>query len=88
MMVPEEENLMNASLIQNISAQVYRQFPEVAGCQPKVSLYPLPKGKEALANYLLIYNRQTETSNGKTILRIVRVVATEKGKIVKMTTSR
>jgi hypothetical protein len=72
---------MDRKAQQSVCEQVYRQFPEVAGCAPKVQSRP---GNE----YLLIFQGEGAAAGGRKIPRIVRVVAGPDGKIVKITTSR
>ena len=81
---------MDAKLLKSISTQVYRRFPEVEGSQPKVQTQAAPQAKSASAspNYLIIYQGSAAGPNGKSISRIVRVVANAQGKILKITTSR
>jgi len=77
---------MDTKTIQAINKKVASRFPEVAHVKPKVSKQNI-KGKADLS-YLLIYKTQKKGPDGKKINRHVRVVATAKGKIIKMTTSR
>ncbi len=77
---------MDTKTIQAINKKVAQRFPEVASVKPKVQQQTI-KGKKD-PNYLLIYKAQAKGPGGVKIRRNVRVVATAKGKIVKMTTSR
>jgi hypothetical protein len=81
---------MNAKLLKSISAKIYRQFPEVSGSSPKVSPQSSHRAISNLSSvtYLITYRGQVKAANGKTIQRIVRVVADSRGQIVKITTSR
>lgn len=81
---------MDAKLLNSISSQVYRRFPEVKGSNPKVQLQASPQAKSSKVSstYLITYRGSATAPNGKSIPRIVRVVANEQGKILKMTTSR
>ncbi len=72
---------MDAHLIAEICAQVYRRFPEVEGSQPRQQSFP---GE----NLLFIFHGSAQTSDGKKMDRTVRVVVSPFGKIIKMTTSR
>lgn len=72
---------MNQHLIKEISSQIYKRFPEVEGCKPKIKLH----GKN---QHLLIFHGSGKTANGHSIPRIVRVVVNRNGKISKTTTSR
>jgi hypothetical protein len=81
---------MDPKYIKSISNQVYRRFPELDGSRPKIRLQSVPKAKSAppAPKYLLTYQGKAKSSNGRTILRLVRVIADAKGKILKITTSR
>lgn len=83
---------MEPKKIESITNDIHRRFPEVAGIKPKVrkqlvakSEGPIPPDKQ---NYLLTFNTNAKGPNGQVIPRWVRVVATPKGKIVKITTSK
>ena len=81
---------MDTKIIKSISTQVYRRFPEMAGCQPKVILQAAPQPKSILAapRYLLTYRNSVLTPGGKSIPRFVRVIVNGQGIIIKITTSR
>jgi hypothetical protein len=80
---------MDPKFIQSISAKIYRQFPEVSGSQPRVSVQAAPKSTaRATATYLLTFRGSARTPDGKSIPRIVRVIANAQGRILKVTTSR
>ena len=81
---------MDPKIVNAISKDVYRRFPEVDGKKPKVQRQAKPKNKSSASTniYLLTYQAKVEVQGGKSIDRYVRVVATEKGNIIKMTTSR
>jgi hypothetical protein len=83
---------MDPKTIQKISTQVYQQFPEIAGVRPKVRQRPYT-GKNASQNggsetYLLTFQGNANLGPGKTLPRLVRVVANVQGKILKISTSR
>ncbi len=77
---------MDAKTIETINKQIYRRFPEVNGTQPKVQSQNGPS--DTSSNFLLIYKGSIILEDGKKMPRIVRVVASERGKIIKVTTSR
>jgi hypothetical protein len=81
---------MDAKYLKAITTHIYHRFPEVVGSQPKVQLQPAPQAKSpnGLATYLLTYRGQAKTSDGRSIPRVVRVVANAQGRILKITTSR
>jgi hypothetical protein len=72
---------MDNHALQSICDQIYSRFPEVKGVRPKVSSYT---GTQVL----LIFTGKATTADGKSLSRTVRVVASEDGKIGKVTTSR
>jgi hypothetical protein len=72
---------MEKSKIDQVSGQVFRQFPEVRGCSPKIK-------NQSVGQYLFIYEGNGTTADGKTIRHIVRVVVREDGSISKITSSR
>jgi hypothetical protein len=74
---------MEKAAIQKVNKSVSRKFPEMAGKKPKVK--PTHGKEEA---YELTYNATAKTANGKNIPRWVRVVATNSGKILRISTSR
>jgi hypothetical protein len=81
---------MEPKIINSIAKQVARQFPEMAGVQPKVTPQTAaadsqrqPKSRPAEPTYLLTFQCQVGP-----IPRLVRVVVSESGKILKITTSR
>ncbi len=81
--------MMDTKTIKTISTQVYRKFPELSGVQPKVRQQQA-KSAAAAANptYVLTYNTRVEVGNGASLTRLVRVVATPEGSILKITTSK
>ncbi len=72
---------MDKSLVTAICKQVYRRFPEMDGCQPRVKT----QGEEQV---LLIFSTKVASENGHSIEKTVRVVASSGGKIIKMSESR
>ena len=71
---------MDRKLIDSISKQIYKKFPEVNGSQPALSERPDNQT-------LLIFKGSATTADGHTIQRVVRVVADASGKILRTTTS-
>jgi hypothetical protein len=64
-----------------VCGEVYTKFPAVNGCKPKVSPYSTDQ-------YLLIFQEVRTKASKQPISTTVRAVVTDKGKIVKLTTSR
>ncbi len=80
---------LTTSQIDSIAKQVYRQFPEVREARPAVQNQP---GAKALGaggdHFVLTFRGRGQGAGGKSIARIVRVTADERGKILKISTSR
>lgn len=72
---------MDATIKSSICNSVYRQFPEIRNVDPSVKVLPGEK-------YQLIFHGKAQTADGKAIARTVRVVADDKGRITKLSTSR
>jgi len=84
---------MDPNILKSVVAQIHRRFPEFAGSQPKVRPQdtPQPKAIRAPQTYLLTFHstaRAQSVTGSKAIPRWVRVVVTERGRILKVTTSR
>lgn len=87
---------MDVKAVNVITKLIYRQFPEMDGVEPKIrhqTEEPARSKAKGMSihsteSYLLIYQCKVNTSNGKTLSRSIRVVATPEGKILKITTSR
>lgn len=79
---------MDDKQLNSITSQVSRKFPEVANAKPQVKRPSGQNTKSSPATYLITYRGKSKTADGKSITRIVRVTATDSGKILKMTTSR
>jgi hypothetical protein len=81
---------METKAIDIITQSIHRQFPEFAGTKPKVRQQADPKagGKLKPPTFLLTYESKVLVAGGKSLTRWVRVIATEEGKIIKVTTSR
>jgi hypothetical protein len=75
---------MDAKTLETICEQVYHKFPEVKGIRPK--LQPLSKGKTS--QHILVFASHATTASGTSMSRVVRVVVSEAGQIIKMSTSK
>lgn len=75
---------MNTKWIDKISEEVYRKHPDLKGVKPKLA----PRQGEETSDTLLVYQKKVSGPGGKSINRIVRAVADEKGKIKKISTSK
>jgi hypothetical protein len=81
---------MNRDLLQAINQEIYRRFPEVKDKRPRIQKQDVSQSRSISKppTYLLIYQSQVLTSGQKMMPRLVRVVVTEQGKILKISTSR
>jgi hypothetical protein len=80
---------LSASQVDAIVRQVYRQFPEMRHAQPAVQSQPGAKTPgEDHRRYLLTFKGRGQGPGGQSIVRIVRVVADDRGKVLKISTSR
>ncbi|OGO12698.1 MAG: hypothetical protein A2Z66_00930 [Chloroflexi bacterium RBG_13_66_10] len=76
---------MNRETVAQVSREVVRKFPEMAGIQPTVR----PQGEsQGQSQYLLVYKGRAELPGGRSMSRIVRVVCSDAGRIVRLSTSR
>ena len=79
--------------VKSISANVYRKFPELKGVIPSVTKQSIPNTKTLskpnhTSTYLLTYKGVVSMPGGHTMHKIVRVVANNKGQVLKMTLSK
>jgi hypothetical protein len=76
---------MDAKILSRLNKEVRKSFPELANVKPKVSAQSKSVSD---STYLLTYKGKAQLPGGRSIERIVRVVADSRGRILKMTTSR
>ena len=80
--------------VEHICKKVHKKFPELRDVSPRVSTQAAPKAmsptRRQLANkqFLLTFRGSTALPGGKTMQRVVRVVANEKGKVLKLAVSK
>jgi hypothetical protein len=81
---------LSPEIIKSVTNQIQKKYPEFAGVAPKVRRQPLPKGAESTNQtlYLFTFNVSAQAADNVTIPRSVRVTVNDKGKIIKITTSR
>lgn len=72
---------MDDTIINEIRKKVYQQFPLIAGVIPEIR--PQPNDIQ-----LLIFHSSGKTSDEKTIPLTIRVTVDQKGKILKISSSR
>lgn len=75
---------MKAKLIDRVSEEVYRKYPDLKGAKPQVT----PRMGDTSDDTLLVYSKTVPGPGGKQINRVVRAVADESGKIKKISTSK
>ena len=80
------ERLMDDKMIDKITAQVRKKFPEVTLQNPTIKSQKGGKGDEE--RFVLTYTGRAELPNGREMKRIVRVVADDRGRVLKMSTSK
>lgn len=82
--------MLAIEIVRKINKDVYRRFPEMTGKSPRIQLQPTRPATPAtgLTTFLLTYSTRVTTATNQILARSVRVVVTEQGKILKMTTSR
>lgn len=82
---------MDKKVVSKISKSVYQQFPEMKGSRPKVENNNQPRAKSMKNGpntFLLTFRTVAKDPTGRKIPRQVRVIANEKGKILRLSTSR
>jgi len=76
---------VDQATIQKITRSVGKKFPEMNRVKPSVRKQSSGKGND---QFLLTYKGKADLPGGRKISRIVRVVADERGRIIKMSTSK
>ena len=76
---------MDKKAKEKINQKVYRSYPALKGSRPKLIRQ---KKKQDSLTYTLIYKSTAITPNNKKIPLIVRVVCTDDGKILKISSAR
>ena len=79
---------LSASLVDSIARQMYGRFPEIRDVRPQVQTQAGAKTPGESARFVLTFKGKGTGPGGKSIPRIVRVVADERGKVLKVSTSR
>jgi hypothetical protein len=77
---------MKQQAVSAIARKVVDQFPEMDGVKPSVRRQGVP-GNGA-SQFLLTFKGVSELPGGKSMKRIVRVVADEDGHVIRISTSR
>jgi hypothetical protein len=77
---------VDQKILNKVSRQVARDFPELAGATPTVRRQASRSGGGE--QYLLTYKGSARLPGGKSLPRIVRVVVDPGGRILRISTSR
>lgn len=77
---------MEKNVLDKITNKVSKRFPEVVSSRPTIKERSGPNQKGV--QYELTFKGKVNIPGGRTIHRIVRVVADPKGKIIRMSTSK
>jgi hypothetical protein len=81
-----EKHSMDEQMVQAVSREIYRRFPELQGKQPRVQSYRAGKSKP-FVGYVFSYASLAMVAPGRQLAFNVRVITDEQGKIVKITAS-
>jgi hypothetical protein len=74
---------MDNSAVDRVCREVVRSFPEMKGVRPTVRRQ---KGRQDA--FQLTFKGKAKLPNGKTMKRVVRVTADDRGSVIRMSTSR
>jgi hypothetical protein len=77
---------MEREAIERINRKVSKQFPEMKSVRPSVKVES--KANNGRQKFALTYKGKVELPNGRMLSRVVHVVADEKGKVIRMSTSK
>ena len=77
---------LNASQLDTISRQIYQKFPDLKGTSPVVQSQSAPGAKSpgGADQYLVVFKSKTPQN----IVRVIRVTADGKGRVLKISASR
>ncbi|MGA2111181.1 MAG: hypothetical protein ABSG98_03390 [Anaerolineales bacterium] len=76
---------LSSQIMERISARVYREYPELRGVAPSLTTQ---SGGGGRTQYALTYRGKVRTQSGAVLPRQVRVVADERGQILRISTSK
>jgi hypothetical protein len=77
---------MDREAIDRVNRKISKQFPEMKSVRPTVKVET--KAGNNGQKYSLTYKGKADLPNGRTISRVVRVIADAKGKVLRMSTSK
>jgi hypothetical protein len=77
---------MDQQALKKVTRKVARQFPELKDARPAIKRQVAAgNGKE---QYVLTFKGKAELPGGRSIKRIVRVIADSSGNVIRMSTSK
>lgn len=80
---------MDQKIVQKISRTIYSRFPELNGSRPTIKPNrSQPKNANSKGTFFLTFQKSVLRPDGVKIPRSVRVLANEKGKIIRVSTSK
>ncbi len=81
---------LNSTQIEAIARQVYQKFPELKGVSPMVLGQSVPGAKSPGGDdrYVVTFKGTAKGKEPHNIIRVVRVTADNRGRVIKMSTSR
>ncbi|MBI5293282.1 MAG: hypothetical protein HY872_15515 [Chloroflexi bacterium] len=81
---------LKSDQLQAIAKEVYQKFPELKGVRPDVQNQPVPSAKTPGEGerYLLTFKGVSVLAGTGRLVRVVRVTADGRGRVLKMSTSR
>jgi hypothetical protein len=80
---------MDKKLIEKLSEKIYKKYPHVKGASPSVQEKLRKDGNDkTITTYLLTYQSKTVQENGRNFTQKIKVTVSEKGKILRISTSK
>lgn len=76
---------MDREIVDRITRKVARQFPEMRDQRPTVRQSGSGNGE---GRFELVYKARAELPGGRSLQRVVRVIASGDGKVIRMSTSK
>lgn len=78
---------LDRKTLSQVNREIFRKFPEMKGIHPDVKA-ERKAGREGRDRFVLTYKGKAALPGGGNITRIVRVVADQRGRILRMSTSK
>jgi hypothetical protein len=85
---------LTSAQVEAVARQVYRQYPEVQGQKPSVQRQSAAAASKngrtggQSGGYVVTFKASRRTPDGRTLTRIVRATTDERGKVLKISTSK